>query len=723
MAIRRVRLPDGTVYEIHGDGFTDAHADDIVRQLSQPIPPPPEPPPPSRIPGAAIDWIKGGISHYFTEPNIDESGQLRVGRPEELRRDVAESLSAPILPELPGATVPTDIPQLMPRMFGPSKNEIGLYNLVRGQSSPLNLAMLGATPVLWPEGVMGKALGTGLGIQMAGQGIRQMREGEMAPGAVNVALAALPFVGGFKGKTVPPFYSQLERVIEAKMPRITTVEQLGREVTKPTGEKSWAGILGDPTVKPAEIEATGLGNWLRTLVGSGQKITKDEVMTRLAEGKVEVKDVDYGGSPHQAEVDRLNLEYEHLDQQRIHLPENDPARLDLLDRQLAIQRQVRELEREGRAYLPKFNRATLQLPGGTGYREKLLVIPGGKERTEYHVQALGLRRVFPSEGSARNFISQNFPPEANVKIEPVTVQEPTYTEPHWDVTNAFASMNLTDRLTSTGEPMLFAEELQSEWTRQARKAREEGSPFATHPFEKNWHEIALWKLLRTAAEEGKERVGWPQGAVIKDRYNLAKYFSKVSTTRLYWGVDPRTFEETDPTGLYRVEAWDKEGNRFMDRNVPESDLAETIGADLAEKAKAAGPGAQKWTGLNLAIGGEWADKLYDQMLVQAANRIGKRYGARVEDTRIPIEVTVPEARRMGVEVTTKRALMADKTIHSIQITPELRDALLGEGRALFQLPWIVGAAGAGLAGGAAASKVEAADYEYDRKTGKIRRVK
>ena len=37
--IKRVRLPDGTVYEFHGS-FTDAHLEDAMRQLE--IGPPPE---------------------------------------------------------------------------------------------------------------------------------------------------------------------------------------------------------------------------------------------------------------------------------------------------------------------------------------------------------------------------------------------------------------------------------------------------------------------------------------------------------------------------------------------------------------------------------------------------------------------------------------------------------------------------------------------------------
>jgi hypothetical protein len=690
MAIRRIRLLDGTIYEIHGDGLTDTHADDIVRQLNPPpiSPPPglpPEPPSPSRIPGATLDWLKGGVSHYFTEPNADESGQLRVGRPHEFRQRAAEVLSTPLLP--PPPEPPTDIPSLTPRMFGPSKSVDALYGMARGMSSPLNLGMMAAAPTLWPSGMAGKALGVGLGVPMAAEGIRQMQAGESVPGAVNVALAALPLVGGFKGKVVPPFYSQLERVIEAKMPNVTTVDQL-------------AGILRDPSIKQTEMEATGLGRWLDTLRGSTRKITKQEVRTQLGLGKVELKDVGYGQTDPEVkarlegiarEMDRASAEGQS-------------------DRVAELQLQYANALSEGSA---KFDRPSLILPGGKRYREKLLTMPGGRERVEYKVtdQYGKERGVFPTEGQAKMWINQNANREwyqqhdlpainpSKAGIERVVTQEPYYTEPHFDVDNVVAHGRFTNRTTTAGEEMLFGEELQSQAALDVRKAQAAGepSPWKGFPFEKNWHELMLWKALRMAAEEDKTRFGWTTGEQQIARYGLEKHVDRLLVRK-----------NPHDTGWHII--GEKGGTSVVRQRVENlSDLDGYIGRELAEKARADlaktdNPyNGVSYSGLDLKVGGEGKRQLYDQMLVQAANRIGKRYGVKAEDVQI------------GVKPKYGQPTMP-QTVHSLPITPELRAALLGEGRPLFQspLPWLVGASAAGVAAGAAAGKGEAADKAADR---------
>ena len=48
------------------------------------------------------------------------------------------------------------------------------------------------------------------------------------------------------------------------------------------------------------------------------------------------------------------------------------------------------------------------------------------------------------------------------------------------------------------------------------------------PFEKNWHELAMKRMLRLAAEEGYDKVAWTNGKMQSDRYNLSKVLDKVT---------------------------------------------------------------------------------------------------------------------------------------------------------------------------------------------------
>jgi len=566
------------------------------------------------------------------------------------------------------------------------------------------------------------------------------REPEQWPKSIRIREPEEPL----QSRLVSPFYSQLERVIEAKMPNVTTVDQL-------------QGILKDPRIKGTELEATGLQRWLDTFKGSTKKITKDEVRRQLALGKVELKDVTYAEEDPAVMAKRSTLDAQIKSTQSelndVYYYDRDAK--DWLQRVEKLNKQLEDLS-YARAEIPeppeepKFGRQKLQLEGGTNYREKLLVMPGGEKVIDWRVTGPGGRvRTFPTEAEARIYTNQWYgrPDPPLVTIERVTRREP-YVEPHFNVEGVVAHGRFTDRTTTAGEPMLFGEELQSQAALDVRKAREAGelSPWKGFPFEKNWHELMLWRALRMAAEEGKTRFGWTTGEQQIERYNLGRHIDSLSVAQ-------------SPQGHFIL---DMRGGRlpggYQVTTVSPEQLPDYVGTELAQKIKAeVEPGGKfkDYSGLDLRVGGEGKRQLYDQMLTQAANRIGKRYGAKVEDVTMP--TNVPQIVQTGntwivkstitgqplYEGATRQAAMdfinemqelgsvakgeGLTTVHSIPITPDLYQALMGEGRPLFQspLPFLAGGAGAALAGAAAAQKGKAqdADYEYDRATGKVRRVK
>ena len=136
--------------------------------------------------------------------------------------------------------------------------------------------------------------------------------------------------------------------------------------------------------------------------------------------------------------------------------------------------------------------------------------------------------------------------------------------------------------------------------------------------------------------------------------------------------------------------------------VQESELAEHIGKDLAKRIIDEGGGT--YSGLDLEIGGEWAQRLYDESLVNFARKYGKKWGAEVgsgleineggwgmvnsRGTQVGDDVwnTADDAaialRQSGMEASNTVAWIPADTVHYMTITPEMRGDVLGQGQRL-----------------------------------------
>ena len=63
-------------------------------------------------------------------------------------------------------------------------------------------------------------------------------------------------------------------------------------------------------------------------------------------------------------------------------------------------------------------------------------------------------------------------------------------------------------------------------------ATEEGT-VPPAPFEKNWHELGMKRMIRYAAEHGYDKIAWTSGAQQARRYNLGRYISAVRVDKKY----------------------------------------------------------------------------------------------------------------------------------------------------------------------------------------------
>ena len=168
----------------------------------------------------------------------------------------------------------------------------------------------------------------------------------------------------------------------------------------------------------------------------------------------------------------------------------------------------------------------------------------------------------------------------------------------------------------------------------------QGVPAA--PFEKNWHELAMKRMLRLAAEEGYDYVAWTTGDQQAERYNLSQAVSEIAVKAL-------------KDGEYRVVIEDKYGSELEDyrgagKIMNAKELTELVGKDLAIKLMTGAEESKgkEWSGKgknpeyytvkgdDLKIGGEGMKGFYDDMLVRFVNKYAKKWGASVKDDLVTL---------------------------------------------------------------------------------------
>lgn len=279
---------------------------------------------------------------------------------------------------------------------------------------------------------------------------------------------------------------------------------------------------------------------------------------------------------------------------------------------------------------------------------------------------------------------------------------------HWDEPNVLAHARFNDR-TIDGQKALFLEELQSDWHQKGRRQgyqqpipederpqaierlhdledqlnakynqRDTADYAATKveadtlrkritgdggvpdaPFKTTWPELALKRMIRHAAENGYDKIAWTPGDVQAARYDLSKQVKQIIVE--------------EHSASWNVKAYDHNDNRVITKAVQTPDqLAELIGKDAADKAieqmdssRAAGsvvPNADL-RGLDLKVGGEGMKGFYDKMLPDIANKIGKKFGAKVEQKGVP--GTGEEFNRYeGPEPTNEQLAQVSEAIHA-----------------------------------------------------------
>lgn len=474
------------------------------------------------------------------------------------------------------------------------------------------------------------------------RGFGQGRQGEME----------LPMYSAER-KAAPAFYFPVENVVNQKMQnRMGSAALLNM-------------IRNTPGIKQEELEWSGIQEWL-----SGKEtVTKAEVQEFLAGNRLEVQEVIRGGTVRE-EAQKAFQSYREELIAKYKSPEiwsfmNDGERQkwqSLLD-------DVNAATEES----PPTKYSQYTLPGGENYREVLFTLPLEKNL---------------ADAINKEFRSSHFP------------------EP-----NILAHVRFNERTDTEGKRTLFIEEIQSDWHQQGREKgyaqgfkpleiyaikdagdawyvgftdntritvgkaaakteadvreyagrmlaeknktlenNEKYGKVPDAPLKKTWHEFVLKRMLRYAADNGFDQIAWTTGEQQADRYSLAKQADAIAYNKL-------------TNNLSVV----KDGRVILSRPTAESELPGVVGKEIAGKVAMSDKQIVTLTGLDLKVGGEGMKGFYDKIIPEFLNRYAKKWGAKAGSTAI----------QTG-KITNKL-----EEVHSLPITPEMRDSVIYAGQPMY----------------------------------------
>lgn len=225
------------------------------------------------------------------------------------------------------------------------------------------------------------------------------------------------------------------------------------------------------------------------------------------------------------------------------------------------------------------------------------------------------------------------------------------------------------------------------------------------PFKKNWHELAMKRVLDYAAENGYDTVAITPGAEQAKRYDLSQQLESIQL------VSPN--KESLQDSIFN--GYSKDGkvvNRLI--NTPE-ELSDLVGKEVAEKlmqqqfvkGKEGNTGSliRRLENQDLTIGGEGMKGFYDKILPDYLNNYGKKYGAQVGEIDLVTAPgkSTPQVAAPGIGYFPEPVIEPAQTMkfHSIDITPQMREEIKTKGQPMYgkvAMPALEGlAAGSGAA--------------------------
>lgn len=479
-------------------------------------------------------------------------------------------------------------------------------------------------------------------------------------------------------KVAPTFYSQLRRTIESKMPNAA-------------GPEAIKGLVKANGVKDEEMKWSGLDDLLKTK--EGQKLSKQEVLDHLDQNQVEIKEVTkLDKQTARREDDEAYRKWSRAAQatddyfDKIAEDHSTDMREWPQEYRDNWNRLKAEADKLGRARMEpqkpaKFDK--YQEPGGQNYRELLLTLPG-KHGSDEEAQGY-LEDLYERLDGAIEEGNQTHAEYLRKQIGSIP-QSKDFTSGHWEEPNVLAHVRFNDRMTPDGKSVLHIEEVQSDWHQAGRKKgyleagqkdevpqgwgatgqSDQGNKVPDAPFKKTWHEMALRRMLRYAAENGYDYVSWTGGEKQADRYDLSKQISQIQ------------YEEKSGT----LVALDKRFSPVVTKKgVKPEELPDIIGKEAAEKimqTKTNFEGLHLLEWPDLKMGGEGMRGFYDKMIPDYLSKYGKKWDSRVE------KISTPTPKLTDEHFNIHDPQAAKSEFQALPVTDAMRKSVVEEGQPLFQ---------------------------------------
>src|ERR1035437_2321977 len=241
-----------------------------------------------------------------------------------------------------------------------------------------------------------------------------------------------------------------------------------------------------------------------------------------------------------------------------------------------------------------------------------------------------------------------------------------------EIGERYAKASETDPTVFNSSKRQWAEKNEPELSEKTQNALKELNSFGNRdnlvpdmPFKQTdqWLNLAARRMMRYAAENGFDRIAWTNGEQQADRYDLSKQISMASAIK-------------NDNGTYNVVLEDKRGDELdgysrSGKRMTPSEMEDNLGKELSRKLiegsdrtkgkpwpKSAKSNPEFFTlrGVDLKIGGEGMKSFYDGIVPSAMNKLGKPFGAKVEDIKmgetsqqsIPVTDSMKESVMKGV---------------------------------------------------------------------------
>lgn len=204
------------------------------------------------------------------------------------------------------------------------------------------------------------------------------------------------------------------------------------------------------------------------------------------------------------------------------------------------------------------------------------------------------------------------------------------------------------------------------------------------PFDKNWHEVAMKRMLRFAAENGYDKVAWTKGEQQAERYNLGGVVRDIQSytnddatkhVMIHLQNDSNIIFDVDSSGKIVSTSGHTQGiieNGTQLQDIVGKELAEKIlnnEGNVADNKFVTDREVRELSGDGLRIGGEGMKGFYDQILPRFMDKYGKKWGVKTGEVRL--DGLSGSNGENGV------------VMHAVDVTDDMRESVM-RGQPLFR---------------------------------------